>query len=485
MSVKLSALLSICTLYLAGCQSVSLTQQPGAGIQKQPNVLLIMVDDYRTAMGAMGDTRAITPNLDKLASQGMLFNRAYANVPVCGASRASMMTSIYPHKTRFIDYLANAEREVPDAVTMGEFFKSAGYHTISNGKVFHSREDSNEESWSESAWEPKAKGPAYFSEDSKNYVKPSKRFGNRGPWYERSNHDDEAYYDGQVKQKTIADLKRLAQQDKPFFLAAGFRRPHLPFNAPKTYFELYNQTDFQPSTLRTKPINAPESLTGSGEIHVYHFKNHQYNSDEFHRLSLLGYYAAVSFIDQQVGDILATLDALGLRDDTIVVLTSDHGFNLGEHNYWGKHNMLNSALHIPLIIDAPDREAALTSDALVSLVDVFPTLIELAGLKPDQQLSQQMVGRSLVPLLTNPEDVHKPVVYSRFKQGDTVITETLIYTEYVTADGHLQRMLFDLAVDPQETTNVVFEPRYHSDVKRLSAQLQQLKNQSEGYSTSQ
>ncbi|MBR9908817.1 MAG: sulfatase [Gammaproteobacteria bacterium] len=471
------------TLFLLAGQHASFAQadEPATDTHKQPNVLLIIVDDYRVAMGAMGDQRAITPNLDQLASEGLLFNRAYANVPVCGASRASMMTSVYPHKTRFVDYLANAEREVPEAITLGQFFKDAGYHTISNGKVFHSRDDSDKKSWSEAAWEPKAKGPAYYSEDSKKYVKPTERFGDKGPWYESANQPDEAYYDGQVKQKTVSDLKRLAKSDQPFFIAAGFRRPHLPFNAPKKYFDLYKNTRFQPSELRDKPINAPESLKGSGEIHVYHFKNHEYNSDEFHRLSLLGYYAAVSFIDQQVGEVITALDELGLRENTIIVLTSDHGFNLGEHNFWGKHNTLNTALQIPLIIDAPGKKSGLESGALVSLVDIFPTLVELSGLKANTHLKQQMVGRSLYPLLDDPTTTHKPFVYSRFKEGDTVISDQLIYTEYITAEGHKESMLFDLSRDPKETINVVSDPEYQQDIARLSKQLQKFITSSERY----
>ncbi|MDU0352525.1 sulfatase [Paraglaciecola aquimarina] len=477
MKIRLIFVVTIFSLLVAGCSQPPLMAR-GDNTEKtkqKPNVLLIMVDDYRVAMGAMGDKRAITPNLDKLAAQGMLFTRAYANVPVCGASRASMMTSVYPHKTRFIDYLANAEREVPEATTMGELFKNEGYYTISNGKVFHSRKDSDEKSWTEPAWEPKTKGPAYFSDDSKNYVKPSARFGDKGPWYESAEQADEVYYDGQVKQKTVSDLKRLAKLKKPFFLAAGFRRPHLPFNAPQKYFDLYKNTDFQPSPIREKPQNAPESLKGSGEIHVYHFKNKEYNSDEFHRLSLLGYYAAVSFIDQQVGDLLSTLDELSLRDNTIVVLTSDHGFNLGEHNFWGKHNMLNKALHIPLIIDAPKHKAGGTTDALVTLVDIFPTMIELAGLNTSAKLDQQIVGKSMAPLLKDPKADHTPFVYSRFKQGDTLISKHLIYTEYVSDTGKEESMLYDLQRDPEETFNVVSDPNYRKDVVRFSDQLKQIK----------
>lgn len=469
------------SLSLGGCQTTKSVIEV-ASIEIRPtNVLFILVDDYRTAMGAMGDPYAITPNIDELASQGILFQRAYANVPVCGASRASLMTSVYPHKTRFVDYLANAEREVPGAETLPSVFKKAGYHTVSNGKVFHDPKDSDEQSWSEPAWEPVAKGPAFYAEESKQFVKRSDRFGDRGPWYEGANEPDEVYYDGQVKAKAVADMKRLAARDEPFFLAVGFRRPHLPFNAPQKYFDLYDDTDFQPSALRDGPKGAPAGLKGSGEIHLYHFKGETYNSDEFHRQSLLGYYAAVSFIDQQVGEILSTLDELGLRENTIVVLTSDHGFHLGEYNFWGKHNTLTNALHIPLIIDAPDAPPAVAPNALVSLVDLFPTLLDLAGIEADSGLRAQLIGKSLAPILQTPDATHKDYLYSRFKAADTVITRDMIYTQYHSPDGAREAMLFDLRIDPNETTNRAGDPAYEKDVSRLSNRLSAFIAQSEAY----
>ena len=468
-------------LSLVGCQATGSNVELSAAMDEPPNVLFILVDDYRTAMGAMDDPYAITPNIDALAAQGMLFQRAYANVPVCGASRASLMTSVYPHQTRFVDYLANAEREVPGAVTLPSIFRDAGYYTVSNGKVFHDPRDSDEESWSEPAWEPDVAGPAYFSEESDRYVKPSDRFGDRGPWYESANVPDEAYYDGQVRVKAVSDLERLAVREEPFFLAVGFRRPHLPFNAPQQYFDLYDGTDFQPSDLREPPSDAPAGLRGSGEIHLYHFKDETYNSDEFHRQSLLGYYAAVSFIDHQVGEIISTLDDLGLRDNTIIVLTSDHGFHLGEYNFWGKHNTLTNALHIPLIIDAPGTQAATAPNALVSLVDLFPTMLDLAGLEADAELQEQMVGRSFASLFSAPNAGHKDYLYARFKEGDTVIDSDMIYTQYLSADGEGGAMLFDLANDPDETTNLVDDPDHQSDVARLSARLRAFIAQSEAY----
>ena len=466
---------------LQDCQNPATPQDVNASEDKPKNVLFILIDDYRTAMGAMGDPYAITPNLDKLASQGVLFNRAYANVPVCGASRASLMTSVYPNKNRLIDYLANAEREVPDAITMPSVFKDAGYYTVSNGKVFHDPKDSDEQSWSEPAWEPKAKGPAFYAEESKQFVKRSERFGDRGPWFEGADKPDDIYYDGQVRIKAVADLKRLANRDNPFFLAVGFRRPHLPFNAPKKYFDLYQDTDFKPSDFREKPTQAPAGLKGSGEIHLYHFKGETYNSDEFHRQSLRGYYAAVSFIDQQVGDILSTLDGLGLRENTIIVLTSDHGFHLGEYNFWGKHNTLTNALHIPLIIDAPDTPPATAPNALVSLVDLFPTLLDLAELRVSEKIQNQIVGKSLAPILKSPNLNHKEYVYSRFKQADTIISRDMIYTQYQPLNGESDAMLFDLRTDPNETTNRVTDPDYQDDVTRLSEKLEAFISQSEAY----
>ena len=466
---------------LQSCHNTAPIQDVEASEDKPKNVLFILIDDYRTAMGAMGDPYAITPNIDKMASQGVLFNRAYANVPVCGASRASLMTSIYPNKDRFINYLANAEREVRGAVTMPSAFKDAGYFTVSNGKVFHDPKDSDEQSWSEPAWEPKAKGPAFYAEESKQFVKRSERFGDRGPWFEGADKPDDIYYDGQVRIKAVADLKRLANRDDPFFLAVGFRRPHLPFNAPQKYFDLYKDTDFQPSNLREKPVSAPAGLKGSGEIHLYHFKGETYNSDKFHRQSLRGYYAAVSFIDQQVGEILSTLDGLGLRENTIIVLTSDHGFHLGEYNFWGKHNTLINALHIPLIIDAPGTTPATAPNALASLVDLFPTLLDLAGLEGNEKIQNQMVGKSLAPILKSPKANHKGYIYSRFKQADTVISRDMIYTHYQPVNGVNEAMLFDLRNDPDETINIVTDPDYQDDVTRLSEKLDAFIAQSEAY----
>lgn len=474
-------LAALASLLLQSCHQAAPTEAINSNAYKPPNVLFILIDDYRTAMGAMGDPYAITPHLDALASQGVLFNRAYANVPVCGASRASLMTSIYPNKDRFINYLANAEREVPGATTLPSAFKEAGYYTVSNGKVFHDPKDSDEESWSESAWEPEAKGPAFFAEESKQYIKRSERFGDRGPWYEGADKPDDIYYDGQVKKKALADLEQLAQRDEPFFLAVGFRRPHLPFNAPQKYFDLYKETDFQPSAFRNKPTDSPAGLKGSGEIHLYHFKNETYNSDEFHRQSLRGYYAAVSFIDQQVGDIISRLDSLGLRENTIIVLTSDHGFHLGEYNFWGKHNTLTNALQIPLIIDAPNTPPATAPNALVSLVDLFPTLLDLAELEISEKLQKQMVGKSLASVLKAPNSNHKDYVYSRFKQADAIISRDMIYTQYQPINGVSDTMLYDLRNEPNETTNIVTDPDYQDDVAILSERLDAFISQSETY----
>lgn len=443
--------------------------------QLQSNVLLLMIDDLRPAIGAYGDERAITPNIDTLAEQGVLFKRAYTNVPVCGASRASMMTSIQPTPTRFVNYFATAEKDAPNAISIPQAFKQAGYHTISNGKIFHNSKDLNKESWTELAWNPNIKHATPLNPDSMKYSKPHKKFDARGPWYEIADAEDEAYFDGQVKNKTISDLQRMAKSGTPFFIASGFIRPHLPFYAPKKYYDLYDPDIFQPSYLRKPPYDAPKSLSGSKEIRTWHLKNEIFNSDAFHKKTLLAYYASVSYVDQLVGDILKSLKDLNLHNNTIVVLVSDHGFNLGEHNFWGKHNLLNTALNIPMIIKSPNSAKGELSHALVDLLDLFPTLLDLSNIEVEETLTKQIQGKSFAHLLSKPNAEHKPYVYSRYRIGDSIITQNLLYTEYTKKNKPREYMLFDLKNDPNETVNVVNHKAYENDVTFLRAQLTRIR----------
>lgn len=457
----MATMLSICTL------PVMSEEQDNKQQQKQ-NTVMIIVDDLRPALGVYGDKNAYTPNIDALAAQGVTFTQAYANVPVCGASRASMLTGIRPNKTRFIDYKAMAEKDAPGAKSLPQVLQESGYHTMAIGKIFHNGKDLAKESWSEKLQSSGIPHTTRLNPNSENYLKGKKHSKRiNGPWYETADVADEAYPDGKVKEKALTALTRLADQDQPFFLAVGFIRPHLPFYAPKKYYDLHPKEKFAPFFDRNQPHNAPKSLKGSGEIHSYHFKNYTYNSDAFHVSSLQGYYASVSYIDALVGDVVAQIDRLGLRDNTNIMMVSDHGFNLGEHNFWTKHTMLETSLRIPMIVAGPSIAKNQKTDALVELIDVFPTITDITYLTPPAQIE----GESFLKSLKDPAVKHKKQIYSRFKKGDSVVTDDYIFTSYTTDDNTIEEMLYDHNVDPHETNNVVNDARYQSIAAKLRTQL--------------
>ncbi len=463
---KASELLKVClVLALLTAPLTTLAVKPSHSHAQKPNILMIAVDDLRPVLGAYGDLDAITPNIDKLAQNGVRFNRAYTNIPVCGASRASLMTSVRPTEKRFINFLSRAETDAPGAVSLPQIFKQAGYLTVSNGKVFHHSDDLDEESWSKPAWRPSIRHEKFLHPDSKKFTHEHKGFGLLGPWYESADVEDAAYFDGQVARRTIRDLNELAKQNKPFFLAAGFFRPHLPFYAPTPYFDMHKHTQFKAHSVRSDPLNAPKSLKGSREIKLYPFKDYVYNSDDFHIASLKAYYACVTYVDKLVGDILKELEKLSLRENTMIVLWSDHGFFLGEHNYWGKHNLLQDAIRIPLIISGDHLPQNKSSNALVELVDLFPTLAEMVDIPLSESVRAQISGSSFVPtikaLAKNHDKKHKPYVFVRFKTGEAVVSENYSYVEYKVGDKRdAETMLFNLKTDPEETVNIVGDSKY-------------------------
>jgi len=297
----------------------------------------------------------------------------------------------------------------------------------------------------------------FHDKDSANYIERKK---NRGPFFEAPDVPDNTYIDGQTCEKTIKDMHRLAKMDKPFFLACGFVRPHLPFYAPKKYWDLYDRETIAIATNRYTPKNAPRSLTGSGEVHSYHDRDIKYNSKEFHKIARHGYYACVSYADALVGKLLETLDELELRDNTIVVVWGDHGWNLGEHNYWSKHNLLHNSTHAPLIISAPGFKRNVTTDGIVELLDLYPTLCELSGIK----LPEHLEGKSMVPLLHNPNLPGKKAAFTKWQKGVVVTTRDFTYTKY----SNNQHMLYDHRIDPGENNNVVDVAKYEETVKLLS-----------------
>ena len=425
----------------------------------RPNVLFIAIDDLRPELECYGGPQVKSPNLDKLAEQGVQFTRAYCQVAVCGASRASMLTGVLPTTNRFRNYFARADEDVPNATTLPEAFKNAGYTTISNGKIFHHRDDSEAESWSEKAWRPKSGHGTSFDPETRE--KLSKR--KRGRIYEHPDVADNAYGDGQVAEKTITDLQRLKKSGKPFFLACGFIRPHMPFYAPKKYWDLYKRDEIKIADNRFLPENAPNDLRGGSEFKSYHLAGLNEKSEEFHRMMRHGYMACVSYVDKLVGDVLAELKRLELDEDTIVVVWGDHGWHLGEHTFWGKHNTTHLAMRVPLIVTVPGKKVG-PSKSLVETSDLFPTLCELAGIP----IPATVQGKSFVSVLNAPEKPFRKVAYTRYGPGDAVVTEQFNYTRY---NGGKSEMLYDLKKDPNENVNIAGNPEYSKTVAKMRALL--------------
>lgn len=431
-----------------------------AAEQSKPNVLFIAIDDLRPELGCYGADHIKSPNIDELAKQGVLFKRAYCQGPVCGPSRSSLMSGVhtlsYPGSTPW-----SAEKLAPGKITLPAAFRQAGYYAVSNGKIFHKSHEDGKNSWSEPPFSLVSDHAKFHDPDSANYIGGR---GNRGPFFEAPDVPDNTYIDGQTCEKTIKDLQRLAAMDKPFFLACGFIRPHLPFYAPKKYWDLYDREKLALADNRDRPKNAPKALRGSGEVLMYHDRGIKYNSTEFHKVARHGYYACVSYVDALVGKLLATLDELDLRDNTIVVLWGDHGWNLGEHNFWSKHNLLHNAKIAPLIISAPGFAKNAKTESIVELLDMYPTLCELTGIK----VPEHVEGKSLVTLLKNPEQDWKKPAFTKLAGGISVVTSDFSYTEW---SGGKQRMLFDLKKDPDENINVAEDPNYKEVVKELHASI--------------
>ena len=445
----------------------------------KPNVLVIIVDDLRPEVAAYGDQIAHTPNIDYLAETGVLFENAFTAVPVCGASRAALLSGKKPTTNRFVDYNSRLDVDFPDAESLPNYFKDNGYYTISNGKVFDATLDS-ESAWSEPAWNPEGEWTSVLfvrgrelparnaRRDDLQRAYLDHQLGIIGPAFERLEAADTDYPDGRVAEKTIEDLRRLSDLDTPFFLVAGFRKPHLPFTSPERYWSLYDSTDFVlPSTYYETPFGAPSNpIHNSFELRQSYADIPQEGLlEETQALHLIhAYHAAVSYADAQVGKVLNALTDLGIEDETIVVLLGDHGWSLGEHTMWNKHALFDIALRTPLIIRAPNHLSS-RNNAVVSLLDLFPTLTELSGLP----LPQNLDGVSLVPILGDPQVGVRTAAISRWFDGASARTNQYRYTDWRDELGQIEaRMLYDLSVDPDETRNVAEEDRYKDVVFELS-----------------
>ncbi len=439
----------------------------------RPNVLFIAVDDLRPEFGAYGREGLHAPNLDRLAGEGVVFDRAYVNVPVCGASRASLMTGIRPARTRFRNYDVRVDKDAPGAVTLPQLFRENGYTTIGIGKVLHHNDDA-ERSWSRPHWHP-GSDPATQNVSWRDYVLPENvaldKGNQRGAPYEAASVPDSAYYDGKIARRAVQELQRLKGEGRPFFLAVGFLKPHLPFNAPQRYWDLYDPAELRLADNPFLPENAPKEAWHSfGELRNYaSVPGAPAPVPDTLALKLVhGYRAALSYMDANLGLVLDELDRLGLAENTIVVLWGDHGWQLGEHGLWCKHSPFNNAVHAPLIVRAPGYAAGRHSAGLVEFVDIYPTLAELAGLTPPGMLA----GTSFARRLTDPDAAGKEAVFPRWIDAESIRTDHYLYTEWYGKDGKpAARMLYDHEKDPAENVNVAEDPAYREVVDDLARRL--------------
>ena len=454
----------------------------------RPNILFIASDDLRPELGTYG-TRSITPNLDALAASGVRFDHAYCNQAVCGASRISLMTGLYPERTGERSYHVTDWRKrwpADKIVTLNQHFKENGYNTIGLGKIYHGTGGPgvDPDNWSE--W-INVRGTQYANPESRENMRKSKALGksrSRGPATEAGNPGGEDYADTNRAKKAVELIEGFAGKDQPFFLAVGFTKPHLPFNAPKKFWDLYDREDFKMPANAGIPPGYPEYASGHniGEIRSYSdipeetpFKEFP---DELNKRLLHGYHACASYMDYNVGLVLDALEKSGQADNTIVVFWGDHGWKLGDHSSWCKHTNFECDTRVPLIIRAPGK-AKTSSKALVELIDLYPTLCDLAGLEKPAHLQ----GESFTKTLAEPEKPHRAFAYSSYPHkgvvGHSIRDGQYRYTEWWEKDTDKlkDRALTNISADPGETTSALPDKTSEADAfsKTLRQRVQQVR----------
>jgi arylsulfatase A-like enzyme len=494
------------TCVLAGLGSaVMAAAEPKAAMP--PNILMIAVDDLKPMLGCYGDAEIKTPNIDQLAARGTVFLNNACQQAVCGPSRASLMTGTYPDTTGVYDLKTKMREANPDTLTLPEYLKSQGYETTGCGKIYDPRcvdsafdepswsipfeQNSNEECFAEGF--TKSQGgyhspeilkeskalKAYMKEngiskkDREAYTEAMRKFALAKPVSECLDVPDDAYDDGAFANRAIQQMEELAKGKKPFFLAVGFKKPHLPFVAPKKYWDLYDRSTIKIAEYQQMPEGAPEyHFQDSWELYSGYsgIPTERPWPMEFQLEMIHGYRAATSYADAQVGKLLRKLEALGLAENTIVVLWGDHGWHLGDHGMWCKHTNYEQAVRSPLIMAAPGQKTkGAKTESPAEFVDIFPTLCELAGLP----IPERVEGISLVPVLDDSAVTVREAALGQFprgkdKMGYTLRDKRYRYIKWVKMDYYageragpmVDSELYDLEKDPLETVNQASNPEY-------------------------
>ena len=465
---------------------------------EKPNILFIAIDDLKPMFGCYGNTLVKTPHVDKLAEEGTVFLNAHCQQSVCAPSRASLMTGLRPDTTQVWDLKTKIRDRLPEVVTLPQYFKQHGYTAVGTGKIFDFRSVQGRTHDDPLTWSRPyvvfPKNPAsefgYLDPDFLKKIKTlktsglktseiKKRLGGFPPVEINMDVPDNAYDDGLIAETGIRLIQELAPEESPFFIAVGFKKPHLPFVAPKKYADLYRRSQFQPNPLQQAPQDAPEYAVQPG----WELRNGSYSdvprledtkpfSAALQTELIHGYYACVSYIDAQIGKLLAALEASGEADNTVLVLWGDHGFHLGDHAIWCKHTNYEQATRVPLIIADLRTPKGQTSREPVEFVDLYPTLCELA----DLPLPTLLEGDSLKPLLEHPTRPVKSAAVSQYPRvapghgnvmGYAFRDRRYRYVEWRKADQVIDHEFYDYQKDPQETQNLMERPEYQREINRM------------------
>ena len=467
---------------------------PGIAVDRQPNVLFIVCDDLNTHVSTSGYPHISTPAFDHLAAEGLTFRRAYCQYPVCGPSRASFLHGLYPQSTGILDNKSDIRNVRPGTVSMPQRFKESGYWTGAVGKVFHnSGADPGEVAWHEVLRFENDEMPQVTPIRKKfeaehgsvdhgkarrlwrqKYATIAKQTRGQQPGYGPSGLQDDQHKDGRNARQIASWLDKKAYGEKPFFMACGIQKPHVPFLAPDKYFDMY-----PPASLEFKPALSEfwQQTPRIAMVKRYEGFGFKFGveNDSLRREYMQAYHACISFIDAQIGLVFDALKRTGRWDDTIVVLTSDHGYQLGEHFMWGKVTLFEVCDRVPLVIRVPETSttvqttAGSSSEGLVELVDLFPTLAELCSMTPPDDLQ----GRSLVPMLSDLSHTGKPFAYTVVSRGQelgkAIRTGRWRYTKWPGGEE-----LYDLQDDPTEQKNFANSKQHADTVKAMRAHLVQV-----------
>jgi iduronate 2-sulfatase len=439
------------------------------GADQKTNVLFLICDDLNCDLGCYGHPMVESPNIDALAKRGVRFERAYCQYPLCGPSRASFMTGLYPDQTLIHRNAIRLREKLPEVQSMSQMFRRAGYTATRVGKIYHYNvpadigNDGHDdpESWSRK-FNPIGRDK---TDESKVFSLRPGSYGGTLSWLAADGTDDEQT-DAIGAEHAVKLLAEHAEEKSAFFMAVGLYRPHTPCVAPKSYFQKYPLAEIEVPTIpdgyyKTLPDPAVKALTRK--------KDQLDLAEDLAKQAMQAYYASITFADAQVGRIVDAVDRLGLAENTVIVFTSDHGYHMGEHGYWQKTTLFENATHVPLIIAAPNSKAAGQSTKCpAEMIDFYPTLADLCGLDAPANLS----GVSLKPALNDPSARPRKDALTQYDVGYSLRAGQYRYTEW-GEDGSLGAELYDHESDPQELTNLAGRPESASIIKRLSMRLRE------------